>query len=490
MPDRSQDTLTQAVEADPDSGDARELLADVCLRTARYEEAESNSRAALRLKGRRPAILACLLQSLYRQEKLADVIAEWEERPALEAGQEAVFCVSRAYSRRGKFGPALAYLERLSKEPRVTYYSACVLANVGQLDEAQSRFAGLAASAGEYAAKALVQRGHIFAKSGNLAAAGESYDTALQKEPRDAEALYAKGSLAYRMGEMQVATECFSKILEDQPDNARANFALGLAREARGELTGAIEQYREASKGLDTRMRMGVLYCRNGQHAQAAQTLDPLFESGNESDAVLFYLGTALVSLNQPAKAVDVWGKLLTRHPEDEKLAADLARVRYMLGAELAAQENYGAAAAEFEKYLEHFPSDDVTHRDLAELYLREALRDLASPEAEEWLDRAAALDPRNPRCGYYRALLHIQRRRWNRAADELRSLPEDARVLYHLGLCLSLEDDCEQAMPYFERAMRQQPVSYGRYAAWAIANHHVRQRQYAEADAILAGSM
>ena len=92
MTDQSRDTLRRAVEWDAESGDARALLAEVCLRMSRYGEAEAQSRAALRLKGRRPAIVASPLQSLYRQEKLDETILEWEQRPALGAGQEAVFC--------------------------------------------------------------------------------------------------------------------------------------------------------------------------------------------------------------------------------------------------------------------------------------------------------------------------------------------------------------------------------------------------------------
>ena len=489
MLDRSRDTLTQAVEWEPESGDARDLLGEVCLRTSRYQEAEAHSREALRLKGWRPAIVAVLLQSLYGQEKLDETIREWEQRPALEAGQEAVFCVARAYSRRGKFGPALAYLERLSKEPRVLYYSACVLAHVGQAEAAQARFSELAAGTSDYAAKALVQSGHILFQAGDLKAAAESYDRAIEKEPRGVEALFARGSLAYREQEMQVAADCFSTLLEAQPGDAQARFKLGLVCEARGDTAGAIEQYGQASEAPDARIRLGVLSCRSEQYAQAAQMLEPLVEAGDDRDAVLFYLGEALVWLN-PAKAVEVWGKLLARRPEDKKLAANLSRARYLLGVQMTAQENYTAGAEEFEKYLEQFPADAVVSRDLAELYLREALRDLDNPRVEEWLDRARELDAQNPRCVYYLALLHMKRRQWDRAAKRLGTLPEDARVLYHLGLCHSFQGECEQAMLCFERAMRQEPGGYGRYAAWAIANHHVRRREYAEADAVLAGSL
>jgi tetratricopeptide (TPR) repeat protein len=234
---------------------------------------------------------------------------------------------------------------------------------------------------------------------------------------------------------------------------------------------------------------MAVLHCRNGSHAQAAHILEPLYQSGADSDTVLFYLGLALVSLHRYSEALNLWNKLLARHPENEKLEANICRVRYQLGAQLAAREQYEAATIEWEQYLEHFPSDDETSKDLTELYLRQALQRLDSPTVEPLLDRAQALDPQNSRSSYYRALYYLKHHRFDDAADQLRALPQDARVLYHLGLCLLLKAETAQAMPLFERAAQQKTDPYARYAAFAIANHHVQQQRYADAEAVLSAT-
>src|SRR5258707_5103147 len=152
---------------------------------------------------------------------------------------------------------------------------------------------------------------------------------------------------------------------------------------------------------------------------------------------------------------------------------------------------DYGGAIVQGEKSLEQFPADDETSSDLAELYLRQALRRLASPEAEALLDRALARDVNNPRCGYYRALHFLKLKKFDECAAQLRATLEQSgeasRVLYHLGLCLLLKGDAEEGLRQLQAVGAN---GYGRYAAWAIANEYVRQARYDAAEAALAGEV
>ena len=499
MLEESRDALRQAVTADPKYADAHELLAQVCLQTARYDEAETHAKTAAAEGSawsaeRLDRIKSCLWQALYRQAKFQNVIDAWERR---DHGPEAMYWLARCYSQLREYQEALGILQGQPKEPRVVYYSGCSLAGLTRYDEAQSRFQELIEAEGEYAVKALLQRGDIFLRSGNIAAAGESYDSALAKQPRNAEALYAMGNLAYRMGEMEVANGHFSRILADQPDHLGAQFALGVVSEARGEVSDAIQRYEWASAKMnrqELRVRLGVLYTRIGRYVEAASILDALYRAGVEGDAVLFYLGLALVALERLEEAEEVWSKLLARNPQDSDLAGYLSRVQYILGQQFAGKQDYAAAIVQWEKYLERFPSDDDISKDLAELYLRQALRGLSSPEAELSLDRALARDGQNPRCGYYRALHFLKLGKFDESVAQLRAVlkqsGDDPRVMYHLGLCLLLKGDSEEALRLLQGVAEHSSNGYCRYASWAIANDHVRQERYAAADAALAGTV
>jgi hypothetical protein len=141
----------------------------------------------------------------------------------------------------------------------------------------------------------------------------------------------------------------------------------------------------------------GVIHCRNGRHAEAVQILEPLYRSGSDSDTVLFYLGMALVPLRRYSEALDLWNKLLARHPGHEKLKANIA-----------------------------------------ELYLRQALRQPDSPAGEAALEKALALDLENRRADQYRALQRLRRWRfdvseaWER---ELKANPGNHAALHNLAI-------------------------------------------------------
>jgi tetratricopeptide (TPR) repeat protein len=344
---------------------------------------------------------------------------------------------------------------------------------------------------------------------GDLSTAMANLVQARKLNPNRAMTYYWMGAchLQQNACDPEGAIESLSKFLAFPADNPQmvkrqAKAASELARisirsetppqvEPEPTLTEPLLVARQSWSGPVCDPATAVLHCRNGRHAEAAQILEPLYQSGSDSDTVLFYLGMAWVSLHRYSEALGLWSKLLARYPEHQKLKANIFRVRYLLGAQLAAEESYEAATREWEQYLEQFPSDDQTSRDLAELYLRQALRQFDSSEVEALLDRVLALDPEHPGCGYYRALYHLKHRRFDAAADQLRALPQDARVLYHLGLCLLLNDETADAMTLFERAAVQQKTDlYGRYAAWAIANHYAGQQRYAEAEAVLAGTV
>jgi tetratricopeptide (TPR) repeat protein len=494
--EESRSALNQAIVTDPNYADARELQAQVDLLTGRYEEAEAHCQFESAEAGRAGRVKGILWQALFRQEKYEQVTGEWETGRG-DHGPESMYWLARCYTRQRRFEPALEVLQLQPPEPRVVYYSGCSLAALARFDEAKSRFQTLIGWGGEFAFEALLQSGHIHLRTGNIEAAGASYDAALAKQPASAEAHYAMGNLAYRMGEMDIAAEHFGRIPAGEPRYADAQFALGLVSEARGRVADAIARYEVAAKSLnrqELRVRLGVLYCRAGRHVDAARNLEPLAKAGTESDAVLFYLGMALISLDRPAEAADVWSRLLSRHPQDESLAAGLAGAHYLLGEQHTRKQDYGPAIVQWERYLDQFPGDVDTSNDLAELYLRQALHQLASPEAETLIDRALDRDGRNSRAGYYRALRLMKLDRLDECASQLRATLEsggdDPRIRYHLGLCLLLQGQSEEGVRELRPlAAAPQSNGYARYAAWAIANDYIRREQYAEAEAALAGA-
>ena len=240
-----------------------------------------------------------------------------------------------------------------------------------------------------------------------------------------------------------------------------------------------------------------MLLCRQFQYAAAVEQLEPLLRSGQQDDAVLFYLGTALLFRERPADTVDLWSRLYERHPDDERLALNIARARYTLGAQHVAQGRYLEAAAEWERYLERYPEDDKTAQNLAQIYFSLAMRELqGQPEgrlgqAPELLRQALERDRNDPRANYYYALCALKLNQYDECLARLRwlaaSVPEP-RVVYHLGLCLLRKGETGQAFQVLEDlATRDSQSDCGRLAAWIVANEHIRAGRYEEAAAALS---
>lgn len=505
LPAEARDSLERAATREPDLAEARGLLSRLCLEARDYPAAETHARAILRLRGFQLPYAACLVQALYHQGRFGEVAAQVEGWPVFVVSgpeaQEAAFLIARSLSRLGRFQEAVPWYNQLPAESRVLYYHGCALAHCERYDAALERFEETIRLGGSLATPALIQRGHLQLRRGDAAAAQSSYLLAQARAPGDSSVLYGLGCVYSRSGDLEKAAECFSRLLARDPSDHRARFALGLAEDRRGNAVEAIAHYSALPPGAvpdkTLEVRLGVLLCRQFQYAAAVEQLEPLLRSGQQDDAVLFYLGTALLFRERPAETVDLWSRLYERHPDDERLALNIARARYTLGAQHVAQGRYLEAAAEWERYLERYPEDDKTAQNLAQIYFCLAMRELqGQPEgrlgqAPELLRQALERDRNDPRANYYYALCALKLNQYDECLARLRWLAASApepRVVYHLGLCLLRKGETGQAFQVLEDlATRDSQSDCGRLAGWIVANEHIRAGRYEEAAAALS---
>lgn len=176
---------------------------------------------------------------------------------------------------------------------------------------------------------------------GDLPAASTNFAHARRLNPNRAMTYYWLGAcyLQQDRGSLEAA-EALSKFLTFTAESpqmakrqAKAEFELAQISEPvpQSEPEPALTEPRPLGSGPATGvLPTGVLHCRAGRYAEAVQSLEPLYHSGTDTDTVLFYLGMALVSLRRHRDTLDVWNKLLARHPGHEKLQANIARVRYL----------------------------------------------------------------------------------------------------------------------------------------------------------------
>jgi len=291
-------------------------------------------------------------------------------------------------------------------------------------------------------------------------------------------------------------------VLAFQPTNAPARFALAATLERRGETAEALKNYLavpiDLAEGVSANLRAGILHCRLGQFAEALICLQECARRGTDSNALLFYRGTALAFSGQLNEAIHDWRRLHERCPDSDRVTLNLARAYYLAGSQNLNADRVEEAVASWEEYLRLYPADERAARDLAELYFQLAAMKLTKPQdldlggALKLLRSALDRDRQNGVYAFYLALCELRCGNIDSCLAGLRSLLASegrrTRILYHTGICLLQKGASEEAVLMLEEIQRTQPNdTYAEYAGWALANEKLRHGKTEEAMALLS---
>lgn len=485
------------------------LLADLYLITNNYEEAENQCLKVFGLKKGWDFETFCILvPALYHQAKYSGVVNIFKTSPieikVTKESQNSVLCIARSYSHLGSFGKAVGWYEKLiEKEERleVLYYCGCALANKGDYERALAQFDKIIGQGSDYNDRAILQRGHIFLKTGKLKEAEKDYKKAYEIAPGNTDILSALGCLYYNSGDLKEAFSWFTRTLEIDSSHSLSRFGIGIIKEKQGEITEAVKEYELVLKNrgvsLPVHIRLGIFYYRQSNYQKALEYLEQVRKSGNESAPLLFYMGMALLFCKQINKALEMWNKLHSYYPDDTRLELNIYRAHYLLGCQYTKEGKYQEAISEWGEYLKKYDVDEITKRDLGELYFRAGVAELINGRSEDingvkdLFDKAMELDSNNQIYLYYNGLCNHRIRNHTECIAQLNRLlevkPDDPRVKYHIGLSLLAKGEKEKAINVFnELAKREDKDAYANHAVWIIANEYIKEGHYNEAISIL----
>jgi tetratricopeptide (TPR) repeat protein len=223
------------------------------------------------------------------------------------------------------------------------------------------------------------------------------------------------------------------------PQKARPHYNLGTSLSAEGKTSKAIHHYLEA-------IRLKPNY------AEAYSNLGvDLMNQGNIQEAILRYLGFALLNLSEFDEAILHFTEALRINPE-------YAKAHYNWGLALANQSKHKEAIPHFTKALRLNPEDSKSHNNLGAALFRDGKFDEAlyhyreavriDPEFEEaqinigiTLSKSGKPDMA---IKHYSELLHIK--------------PDKAEIHYRLGAVLYEQGRVEQASGHYFEALRIKP--------------------------------
>lgn len=424
---RGAELMGRAVELHPQSGIYRINLGIAFETLGRLEEAEQQYREGVRLQ---PG----LAQAHYNLGHVQTALGDLEG--AVDSYREAVRLAPTLPEARANLGVALR--------------------DLGRAEEALPHLE-----------KALQLRGHVddhtnlaaaFHDLGRTEASEALYRRVLEHAPDHAQTLSNLGALLEDLGREEEAVTCLERAVRSDPNLAEASFNLG-------SILQQMDRKEEAE-----------------QHLRNALAADPLYPEAH------YNLGLILWEREEPTDALNAFQEAVRLDPgyleaharigdyyaqqNDAALAETAYRAAFDidpeepdafsgLGLFLIGQERLEEAEALFQEAYRHAPESPEALVGLAEIY---AKREDRSPEVEDLLTRALAIDPENRTALNGLGLAHLLQGRGVEAEalfnQALEGRPDQPMVINNLALAYKAQRRFPDAIEAFRRALEIDPMN------------------------------
>ncbi len=360
--DKAEDAIEEAIELQPDWGEAHILRANILIRQGqseraltllqealdsypddvtirlfyarrlvderRYEQAREQFSLLLDYKPDAPdALFAMGLLNLQTQRP---VEAQHNFERLIELGQrinDAHFYLGQAAEMQGNIDAAMQnYTEvrdggnYIDAQIRI----AALLAAQGDIEAARAHIQNISAPTLDLELRLFLAEGEILRNANQFQDAYEVYSLALQQMPDNTQLLYARALTAEKLGNINAAIADLELIARNEPNNAEALNALGYTLVDMTHRIAEGKQYIEKALKLkpgDAAIldSMGWAYYRLGQHKKALQYLQQAFDKLKDPE-IAAHLGEVLWVLGNKEQARQIWDEALRETPKDKVL--------------------------------------------------------------------------------------------------------------------------------------------------------------------------
>jgi tetratricopeptide (TPR) repeat protein len=245
--------LEKALSDNPEQAELRMLYARMLADAGEFEQARRQFELLAEIAPDN-ADVHYALGLLYLQESRLDE-AKASFTTLIEQGNrvnEASYYLGQIANIENKFEEALRWFQAVdSGENRFNAQlnAALILAKLGRADEAQQQLDGIEPRGPEQRLRLVRVRGEILTDLGELQAAMDVYDQALEGG-YNSELLYSRAMLAEKMGRLELLENDLRAILAQEPDNAQALNALGYT------LADRTDRYNEAYQLIERALEL------------------------------------------------------------------------------------------------------------------------------------------------------------------------------------------------------------------------------------------
>lgn len=377
-----------ALQQNPNSGEARFLLGKALLEEGDARGAEVELRKAYDLKYEPDLTVPLLVRAMLAMGQTKKVIEEFAN---LELNGEAAASLKTSLS--------LAYRSS------------------GNSEAAQKALKAALNAKSDYVPALLVEARTKFAQEDVIGAIA-IVDGALSKNPGDADALLLKGSFLAFEGDQTGAIEFYRKAVQSKPDHLAAHSAIFSALMQKGTIDDAAKQLDEmkkiAPKNPQTLYLEAQLAYQRKDYKKVRDITQQLLKLAPENPLFQQLAGATEYHLGSYAQAETLLTKALQQAPE-------LAMARKMLIANYLRTGQTPKAISTLQPVLDKIDKDPAFLSLAGEAYIQSG----DPKRAEEFFAKASKLDPDNPARRTSLALANMAQGNVSAATLELEHISE-----------------------------------------------------------------
>jgi len=238
--------------------------------------------------------------------------------------------------------------------------------------------------------RALYLQGVLYQEAGQLDAAIQSIERALEVDPANGVYANALGELFQSQGQRQKAWQCFEKSVSLNPGYARSWNNMGLLKHQDNQFDQAIQCFQKAVSLNPSYAiawnNLGAASQKQKDHKSAIPCFQKAISIVPRYPEAFFNLGISLLEVSRPGEAAGAFQKAIEIRPAYEKAV-------FQLGLLLQKFRNDFQALEYFQKAVELNPQNDEYARVLGDHLLVKRDWD----KALEYLEKAYQLNPANP---------------------------------------------------------------------------------------------
>lgn len=379
--------LKNALQKNPDMGEARFLLGKASLETGDYAAAEKELRRARDLQYPRDQVDPLLARTLISQAQYRKVIDE--------------FAKSDVASAEGK-----AELQTAIGDARLA---------MGEVEPARAAFAAALQAVPGYPT-ALIGEARLKAGTGDLAGGLASVEAALAKSPALTDGWQLKGDILNAQKQSDQALAAYRKAIETKADYIPAHYVLVALLMGEGKTEEAGKQLeamkKAAPKHPQTLYLQALMAYRAKDYAAARDAIQLQLRAAPDNPLGLLLGAQIDLQLRSYTQAEAALGKVLARYPNQVLARRLLTQIYLRTG-------RPGKALDTLKPLLQEAQLDSDTLALAGDVYMQNG--DAAA--SASYFEKAAALDPKSTGKRTAAALSHVMTGEGARGLEELEAV-------------------------------------------------------------------